>query len=183
MIFRRLIISLLIVASHDALAQKTIKTIDIINVSNLSLTVTYNVCHKEAVLQRMFRDSNNGQMQYVYGTPEINCVEKTTTFDGKNMSKNIVTVNADDQIKATKIGEKSVGNAEVYVFKVVSQFGEQDFIASEADAKKTREVETNGTLSRCYAVNSDNNGNAGNVVELDNKGTNKIYCHSSYQPN
>jgi hypothetical protein len=180
--FCRMIIMLFFVVSDNALAQKTIKTIDVINVSDLSLTITYNLCHNERTLQRKYYDSINNITQYVYGENEQTCIEKTNNLSGKNTGKNIVKINANDQVKAANIGEKSIDNAEVYVFKITSQLGEQNFIASESDAKKTREDETNGALSRCLGANSSNAG-GGNVIELDNKGTTRIYCHSSYQPN
>ena len=177
---RQLMAFFLIMINFSAIAQKTIKTIDIINTSDLPLTVTYNVCHMERELRRIVYDSISNKTLYDFGPPQENCVEKQVNISGKNIGMNSIEINATDRIQASKVGEKSIENAVVYVSSIESTLGVQSFISSADDAKKTEGI---GSLSRCYGINSDNNGNGGNVIELDNKGTHKIYCQSSYQPN
>lgn len=177
---RQLIIFSLMLISYCSIAQKSIKTIDIINTSDLSLTVTYNVCHMERELRRVVYDSISNKTLYDFGPPQEKCLEKRAIMSGINTGTNSIEINATDQVKATKVGEKSIENAVIYVSSIESSLGIQSFISSSDDAKK---IEGIGALSRCYGINSDSNGNGGNVIELDNKGTNKIYCQSSYQPN
>ncbi|HAT1766767.1 TPA: hypothetical protein I8Y96_002267 [Legionella pneumophila] len=177
---RQLIIFSLMLISYCSIAQKSIKTIDIINTSDLSLTVTYNVCHMEHELRRIVYDSIRDQYLYDFAPPHENCFEKKAILGGINTGTNLIEIIATDQVKATKVGEKSIDNAVVYVTKIESSLGMQIFISSYEETKKSEGV---GEIGLCYGINSRYHSNGGNVIELDNKGTNKIYCQSSYQPN
>ncbi|HCD9263670.1 TPA: hypothetical protein NGG10_003238 [Legionella pneumophila] len=173
--------SLLILASQAALAQKTIQSFDIINSSDIPITIEYNVCFTEAELIRIFTDPfKNGQETYIYGNHKKKCENKTSNLNDKNSGDNYLEIQLTEKREPIKIGDIVKGEKNIYISKIISDLGEQDLIGSSEEANEIFSSPTydGKALSRCMSE-----GRNTNMIILDNMGTNKFYCHSSLRAN
>ena len=151
----------LFIGSH-ALAGETIKSIDIINTSDIPVTVTYEECYMDS--------SRNVKT----------CSEKTAVLGNKNSGANYVYIDASSQEK-----QQSVLVKQIAIRKIVSSLGEQDFLSFEDYNRVYKELAENKVLgvmpNLCVGRVDINTGI--NLIVLDNLGANKFYCGHSYQAN
>src|SRR3990167_6118064 len=108
---KKFVFTLCLFIGFHALAGETIKTVDIVNNSDIPVTVTYDEC---------YMDSSNVSI----------CNEKTTTLSNKNGGTNYVYIDASNQEK-----QQSALQKEIVIKKIVSALGVQEFL-SYADYNK-----------------------------------------------
>ena len=145
---------LLTITSCGALAQDY-RTMDVINNSNLPITVTYDECQSEIA---------NGSTLY-------NCTEKTSVISKKNSGANFISYpNREENDKSPNVW---------ILKKIVSSLGEQDFIFVQTDSldeySRLAQDPKKG-FKICLVMNKSLEGLSSTTLVLDNFGTNKFHC-------
>ena len=169
--------------SHPAFSQSTIETIDIINKSDIPVTVTYEECRVHIAYSK-------------YNiTPTPVCSEQKTIalsalHGGANyayITPVALTTNDDDDTKDDENIE--ISSPLLIIRKISSTLGEQNLLSLEELIKMSQDIEI-GNVSKdtlpslCIGVKGffeSDTTQAPNVLLLDTMGTNKFYCQSSYQ--
>lgn len=136
------------------------RSIDIINNSDMPITLTYSECQI---------DYTGTEFSSLY-----NCTEKTSDLAAKGNGKNFINY-----------GNRKENNQNPNIWilkKIVSPLGEQNYISFVSMDERDQKTESDfgkNVDKFCYAWIEDKvktNGYARTIV-FDNLGTNKFYCH------
>ncbi|OGV48502.1 MAG: hypothetical protein A3F46_03690 [Legionellales bacterium RIFCSPHIGHO2_12_FULL_42_9] len=131
-------------------------TIDIINDSNIPITVIYDECQSERVGVEI--------------TPPSNCIENTAILHEKSSGNNFISY--------ANRKEKDQNPNVLIIKKIVSSLGEQNFISFSSFNEINQLYEDDKkSFKLCYAFMVPPYSSFNNLVVLDNHGTSKFYCH------
>lgn len=155
----------LTIFSLSALAN--VQNLDLINNSNVTLKVTYNLC------TQLYNLDPGSPFRWMKMDSE-NCIEKSAMIDQKGkVNKLSIQANSDysdDHIKTT----------EILITSISSPSGLQNFASSRKQINKGN----SGTLRVCsgsdwtVTPNGEYSSPFANTIILDNLGTEKVYCSS-----
>jgi len=163
----------LLIISYNVLAESTIETIDIINKSDIPVTVTYEECRVH--------------VNYIEDAITTKCMEQKTL--ALSAIHNGISY---AYIKPEKLTSKEEGTdisgALLIIRKISSSLGEQDFPSLDEVIKISNKIQTeesqNALPNLCIGT-VDSEGSSWfttpNVLVLDPMGTSKFYCQGSYQ--
>lgn len=152
-------------------AQKTTKSIDIVNKSDIPITLTYELCHWESI-------------RGVVNTGKNVCEkEKIIELGGIGTNSNYFSIDTVGGYRAQQTGEKDIHSNSVIVTRIASSLGEQEFVSSFNEGSIIDNELSYGdhygeTISFCWSNNEPKSPTSSNVIILDTMGTNKFYCHS-----
>ena len=131
------------------------RSMDIINNSNIPITVTYDECQSD-------RLPDSSRTLY-------NCHEKTTTLSEKSKGQNFIIYHN---------RAESDQNPNVWLLKkIVSSLGEQNFTVFSSFEEYFQMTQEDKSFKTCFSWLEPNISSFSSNVIIDNFGTNSFYCH------